>query len=153
MNELRSLFESLGHTEVSTLIQSGNIFFSTGTPIDRTDLETAIARRFHITTSLVLRTPSELRSVVRRNPFREFDSSKLHVGFLTHKPVAADVASLETKPFAPEECVVQGCELYFYLPNGMARTKLPAYVDRKLKVPTTIRNWNTVTTLVELAGG
>jgi uncharacterized protein (DUF1697 family) len=33
----------------------------------------------------------------------------------------------------------------------MGRTKLPDYVLRRLKVPTTLRNWNTVTKLADLA--
>jgi uncharacterized protein (DUF1697 family) len=33
----------------------------------------------------------------------------------------------------------------------MARTKLPSYLERNLKVPMTIRNWNTATKLAEMA--
>jgi uncharacterized protein (DUF1697 family) len=33
----------------------------------------------------------------------------------------------------------------------MARTKLPAYLDRKLKIPTTVRNWKTVNKLIGLS--
>ena len=43
-------------------------------------------------------------------------------------------------------------ELYLHLPNGMARTKLPGYLDRQLKIPTTVRNWSTVNKLIELSG-
>ena len=35
----------------------------------------------------------------------------------------------------------------------MGRSKLPAYVDRQLKIPTTVRNWNTATKLLELSFG
>jgi uncharacterized protein (DUF1697 family) len=37
--------------------------------------------------------------------------------------------------------------------DGMGRTKLPAFLDRRLKTPTTVRTWNTVLKLLELAGG
>jgi len=47
--------------------------------------------------------------------------------------------------------VVRGHDLYLYLPNGVGRTKLPAYLDRQLKTPFTIRNWNTVMKLIELS--
>jgi uncharacterized protein (DUF1697 family) len=33
----------------------------------------------------------------------------------------------------------------------MGRSKLPGYLDRQLKTPITVRNWNTVSKLVELA--
>jgi uncharacterized protein (DUF1697 family) len=35
----------------------------------------------------------------------------------------------------------------------MGRAKLPQFLDRRLKTPTTYRNWRTVTKLVELAAG
>lgn len=153
MAELRTLLESLGLTEVRTLIQSGNVLFSSERPIERTSLEHAIARQFLVNTFVVLRSPRDLRSVVERNPFGHLDSSKLHVGFMTEKPPAAAVAGLDLERFGPEQCIVDKRELYLHLPDGMARTKLPAYLDRQLKTPITVRNWNTVTKLVELAGG
>jgi uncharacterized protein (DUF1697 family) len=152
MGELGTLFESLGLSEVSTLIQSGNVLFSSQGPIERTGLEQAIAQQFLVNTFVVLRSPADLVSIVERNPFPHLDSSSLHVGFMTEKPPPAAVAKLDLERFAPEQCVVDGRELYLHLPNGMARTKLPAYLDRQLKTPITIRNWNTLTKLVELAG-
>jgi uncharacterized protein (DUF1697 family) len=41
--------------------------------------------------------------------------------------------------------------LYVRLPNGVGRSKLLPYLDRQLKIPTTVRNWNTVNKLVELS--
>lgn len=46
-----------------------------------------------------------------------------------------------------------GGRIYLRLPHGMARTKLPSCLDRRLVVRPTIRNWNTVTELAELAAG
>ena len=86
------------------------------------------------------------------NPFRSADPSKLHVGFMAEKPSAAAVAKLDKKRFLPDEFTVNSAELYLHLPNGMARTKLPGYLDRQLKIPTTVRNWNTVNKLIELSG-
>jgi uncharacterized protein (DUF1697 family) len=151
MAQLRTLFESLGHTGVSTFIQSGNIVFTTRGSISSESLETAIAGRFGIAITVVLRTPDELKRVVEANPFAHVDPSKVHVGFLARKPSAAAVAGLDAERFRPEEFAVRGSDLYLHLPNGMGRTKLPAYLDRQLKIPTTIRNWNTATKLLGLA--
>jgi uncharacterized protein (DUF1697 family) len=60
------------------------------------------------------------------------------------------VAALEAARFLPEEFAVLGTESYLHLPDGMARTKLPGYLDRQLKVPVTLRNWATVNKLAEL---
>jgi uncharacterized protein (DUF1697 family) len=151
MAELRARFESLGHTKVSTFIQSGNIVFTTAKPITARSLERAIAAEFGISPTVMLRTPQELRRVVKSNPFGAVDPSKLHVGFMAQKPSAAAVAKLDAERFLPDEFAIRGRELYFHLPNGMGRTKLPPYLDRQLKIPTTVRNWNTVNKLLELA--
>jgi uncharacterized protein (DUF1697 family) len=151
MADLRDLFESLGHTEVSTFIQSGNVVFVAADSVTPKSLETAISNRFNVDTTIVLRTPSELEKVVKANPFRSAGTSKLHVGFMTQRPSAAVMAALDAEHFSPEEFAIQGRELYLHLPNGMGRSKLPAYLDRQLAIPTTVRNWNTVTKLIELA--
>jgi uncharacterized protein (DUF1697 family) len=151
MAALRDLVESLGHSEVSTFIQSGNVVFTASGSVTPKSLETAIAKRFQVDTTVVLRTPSELERVVKANPFAGVDTSKLHVGFMTRKPSAAAVSALDTERFQPEEFAIRARELYLHLPNGMGRSKLPAYLDRQLKIPSTVRNWTTVTKLLELA--
>lgn len=153
MTELRALVESLGHTDVSTFIQSGNMVFTTRRSVTPRSLETAIGRRFGIDITVVLRTLHELNGIVEANPFASVDPSKLHVGFMAQKPSAAVVATLDADAFRPEEFAIQGSELYLHLPNGMGRTKLPAFLDRRLRIPTTIRTWNTVTRLLPLASG
>jgi len=100
---------------------------------------------------VMLRSPAELRRVIERNPFPNAEPSRLHVGFMARRPAPADVAALDEEAFAPEQFAILGTELYLHLPNGMGRTKLPDYVLRRVKVPTTVRNWNTVTKLAELA--
>jgi uncharacterized protein (DUF1697 family) len=151
MSELRALVESLGHTDVTTFIQSGNVVFTTGKSITPGSLETAIAKRLGIHITVVLRAARELERVVESNPFKGVDQSKLHVGFMAKKPSAPAVRTLDGERFRPEEFAIRGSELYLHLPTGMGRAKLPAYIDRQLKIPTTVRNWATVTKLVELA--
>lgn len=151
MSELRSLFESLGHTDVSTFIQSGNVIFSSRAKVTPKKLEAAIESTFGIDITVVLRTPNELRRVVHANPFRRANPSNLHVGFMVAEPAAAALAKIDAERFRPDEFAARGSELYLHLPNGMGRAKLPAYLDRQLEVPITVRNWNTVTKLLELA--
>jgi uncharacterized protein (DUF1697 family) len=151
MAELRSLLTSLGHSEVRTYIQSGNVVFTTGTKVSPETLETAIATTFGIKIDVMLRTPAELMEVLEANPFPNVDSSSLHVGFMKAEPPEDAVARLDPDGFLPERFAVRGRERYLFLPAGMGRTKLPAYLDRQLKVPTTVRSWKTVVKLVELA--
>ena len=153
MKTLRELIESLGHTEVQTLIQSGNVVFSSSRKITSASIESALEREIGLTVPVVLRTPAELERVVARNPFPRADPASLHVGFMTRKPSAAAVRGLDSNRYAPEEVAVTTLETYFHLPDGMGRAKLPPYVGRQLGVPTTVRNWRTVTTLLQIAAG
>jgi len=152
MGELRALVEGLGHTEVTTFIQSGNLLLRTGRPLAASTVEAAIEARFGMRISVMLRTADELESVVQANPFATVDLSKVHVGFMAPPPGAGATAALDAAAFLPEELAVRGAELYLHLPNGTGRAKLPAYLERHLKVPTTIRRWSTVTKLSDLAG-
>ena len=152
MSELRMLFESLGHSDVSTFIQSGNVLFTSRTRVDPADLERAMADRFAIVIPVVLRTHHELEAVMGRNPFGHVDASKLHVGFMAAKPSAAVVAGIDAASFHPDRLAIRDREMYLHLPNGMSGSKLPAHLERQLKIPVTFRNWSTVTKLCELSG-
>jgi uncharacterized protein (DUF1697 family) len=152
MSDLRALVESLGHTDVTTYIQSGNVIFTSAKAVAPGALEAAITGACGLEITVVLRTPAELTKVVKANPFSRADLSTVHVGFMARQPPKALVAKLDAARFEPEAVVVHGAELYFHVPDGMGHSKLPDYVGRQLKIPTTVRNWNTVLKLASLAG-
>lgn len=151
MAELRALFTSLGHEDVATYVQSGNVVFTAGGAVDPKAIESAIADRFAIDTTVILRSAADLERVLKANPFQAADPAHLHVGFMARPPAPAAVGRLDVSAFRPEQFALVGWELYLHLPNGMGRAKLPTFLDRRLKVPTTVRNWNTVNKLMELA--
>jgi uncharacterized protein (DUF1697 family) len=158
MEALRALYESIGLRDPQTYVQSGNVVFRT----DARNLagvaakiEEAIERNFGFRTPVVVRTSSELRDVIARNPFarrRGIDPRKVLVTFLAADPSAeAREQALQIKP-DPEELHIDGREVYMYFPNGLARPKLSwVAVEKKLKTPGTGRNWNSVTKLLEIA--
>ncbi len=154
MAELRMLCESIGCTDVTTYIQSGNVVL--GSPLTEhklvTALEAAIAERFHMTSSVMVRTHEQLTRILTHNPFPSAEARTLHVGFLP-KEIADDaIARLAQLSSPPEEFVVRKREIYLHLPNGMGRAMLPAALldTRRLGVPVTARNWRTVTKLAEM---
>jgi uncharacterized protein (DUF1697 family) len=151
MADLRELVESLGFSDVRTYIQSGNVVFSSSRAPTPTVLEAAIEQRFGLIVDVILRSAAQLERALEQDPFPAADRARVHVGFMASKPGAAVVRGIDADSFAPEAFAVVGAELYLHLPNGMGRTKLPDYVLRRLKVPTTLRNWKTVTKLAELA--
>ena len=58
---------------------------------------------------------------------------------------------LELDRFAPEELTVAGREVYLYLPGGIGRSALAEALARPRSTDATVRNWRTVTKLVDLA--
>ena len=156
MNALRSLCGSLGLKDVQTYVQSGNVVFRAKDQhlvrlAER--IEDAIEQKFGFRPGVVLRTASELRDVVARNPFakqRDIHPGKLLVTFFTEEPGKDDCAVLERVKAEGEEVRAHGREFYLYFPNGAGRSKLFAATS-KLKKSGTSRNWNTVTKLLEMA--
>lgn len=151
MAELRALVEELGHTDVQTLVQSGNVVFtSRAKPATlETQLAEAIEERLGVASKVVVRTRDELAAVIEANPFPIPDDPKnLHVTFLSGKPDAA--AKLED--LGEDRVTLAGREIYVLYANGMGRSELAKRLGKaKLGVTATDRNWNTVTKLLEMA--
>ena len=92
MDALRDLYESLGLRNPQTYVQSGNVVFRTDAA-DLTGLpkriEEAIEKSFGFRPGVILRTTSDLREMMAKNPFakrRDVEASKLLVTFLNMTP-------------------------------------------------------------------
>jgi uncharacterized protein (DUF1697 family) len=149
MVDLRGVFEELGHTDVRTYIQSGNVVFDAkaGTPAKvRAVLERTIEDAFGFDVTVLLRTAADLGRTVKLNPY----GTDAYVTFLDGVPDRKRVAELDPAPFAPDEFSVVGQVVYVRCPNGYGRTKINnTFFERKLALRATTRNWNTVETLLE----
>ncbi len=156
MADLRALVSALGHDDVTTYLQSGNVVFrSAGRAADvRRALEERIARDQGLAVTVLLRTRSEIEKLVARNPFAGAgdEARALHVTFLAEKPEPASARSLDPNHGEPDEFRLAGRDVYLYCPNGYGRSKLGnAFFEKHLGVAATTRNWKTVTSLAELA--
>lgn len=157
MADLRSLLEGLGYSDVTTHLQSGNAVVTTSTKPAGVAAEVAdqITKSFGLEVDVMVRTHAELTLVVKRNPFEQGtkDPAKFLVSFLASKPESKLVKAVDRDSFAPDKFWIDGREVYMWCPNGAGRSKLPKdSFARRLSVSATARNWNTVTTLVELTG-
>lgn len=155
MADLEAAYAALGLKNVRTLLQSGNVVFSSRLT-DRAALakriRQEIERRFDLETEILLRTLDEIRAVVERGPLLSprADPSKLLVMFLSGVPDARGQSELLKKHEGPEMIEVRGPEVYLYYPNGVGRSKLTGgLIENKLKVAGTARNWNTLAKLIE----
>ncbi len=156
MKDLRALFEAAGAGEVQTYIQSGNVVFESAAAEAKripTAVEAAIEKKFGFSSPVVVRSAAALRKVFAEHPFAA-DATELKllmVAFLSKRPTAAAVKRLDAPRFHPDRFEVRGAEVFLHYPSGVARSKLTnAYLDRTLGTTSTVRNWKTVTKLVEL---
>jgi uncharacterized protein (DUF1697 family) len=156
MADLQALLADLGYADVRTHLRSGNAIFSADTCDPEAiaiEIEAAIRDRFGLEVAVLIRTPADLDAVIAGNPFPEAAATapaKLHVAFLS----AAPAGTIDAAAYAPEKLRIAGREVYAWYPNGMGRSKLTNTVlERHLGVSATMRNWNTVTKLAELAAG
>ena len=157
MEELRALYEGLGFENVQSYIQSGNVLFSgTETKISvlTKKIVEAIQHKYGFEVELFITSKKELKAIISKNPFiknEDIDIKALYVSFLSDKPDAALVKTLD--PFkAPEEAfIIDKQSIYLYLANGAGRTKLTNNLfERKLKLSATTRNWRTVNKLLDM---
>jgi len=156
MDALRAIHESLGLSEVQTLLQSGNVVFATKDN-DRARLakaiEDAIETECGFRSAVMLRDAAALRKIVKENPFpaeAETDPGHLVVMFLAAKPDKG--ARIAAAYSGPEEIRIEGDNAYLTYPNGIGKSKLTnALLEKHLGVAGTARNWNTVTKLLALA--
>jgi uncharacterized protein (DUF1697 family) len=152
MADLRSLVTDLGHTDVSTYVQSGNVILSStaGAAAVAEGMEKAIGRELGLDVDVVVRTRPQLAKIAAANPF-DGNDTYVHVVFLDAQPSAGKVRSLDPDRSPPDEFVVLGKEIYVHYPNGSGRSKITAsYFEAKLGVRGTARNFNTVNKLLAL---
>jgi uncharacterized protein (DUF1697 family) len=154
MAALKEAYATLGLRDVQTLLQSGNVLFRSNLG-DRDALAKRIMqeieRRFDLKIDVIVRALAEVRMIVERGPASpRLDPRKLHVMFLSAVPDARHQATLVDAHKGPEMLEVRGPEIYLYYPNGVGRSKLSgAFIERKLDVAGTARNWNTLEKIIE----
>jgi uncharacterized protein (DUF1697 family) len=153
MAHLREALTAEGFTDVRTLLQSGNVVLdATRTTPGKLEarLEKLIEDRFELTVPCLVRTGRELRDALAVNPLAELadDGSKMMVIFLSAEPDPELLVEHDPDALDPGRIVHRGREIYQWCPNGLREAPpVAAFVERKLKIKATARNWNTATKL------
>jgi uncharacterized protein (DUF1697 family) len=156
MAALRELMQGLGYPDVVTHLQSGNAVFSSPEQPPQTlagGIAERIASEFAMDVKVVIRTGSELADVIKRSPLPggPENPSRFFVAFLAAAPSPEAVAALESLSFDPDQLWISGAEAFLWCPVGAADTKLTNnFLEKRLGVTATSRNWNTVRKLAEL---
>jgi uncharacterized protein (DUF1697 family) len=146
MAELRALCERAGFTEVVTYIQSGNVIFHSAASEAkvRAILEPVLAKKLGKPVEVLVRVASELRTVLRDNPFPDAPPNRVIVFFLESAPEPGALAAV----VAPtgEQLAARGRHVFVHYPLGQGVSKLRAEF---LKTGTG-RNLNSVRKILEL---
>jgi uncharacterized protein (DUF1697 family) len=157
MADLRAVLGEAGYTDVKTHLQSGNVLLGTRerrSQVVEQSIEKTLKAELDLEIDVIVRTASELAKVSKNNPFlvSGSDPATLHVAFLKSRPTAAAARALTGADFGRDEFLLRAAELYLRFPDGYGRSKMTAaFFERALRVPITVRNWNVVTKLAELA--
>ncbi|MBU6493997.1 MAG: DUF1697 domain-containing protein [Burkholderiales bacterium] len=150
MKVLSAHCTELGFERVRTYIQSGNVVFESagGENEVRRLLADSLADLMGKPIGVAVRNAAALAAVLEANPFPDAPPAQVAVAF-HHAVLPRTLLDGFSTP-GGEEVRLGRRELYAYYPNGMGRSRL------KLPLPpdeVTVRNINTVSKLVALAGG
>lgn len=160
MAGLREMLTGLGYQHVRTVLNSGNAVVQTAdSPAEVTRaVEQGLAEDLGVPAAVIVRTPEQVQAAVAKDPFDGIatDGAKHFLGFFAEPPARStvtDVAELgENADTAPDLARVVDDHLYLWCPNGISKATFSTVNwDRKLDIAVTVRNWNTVTKLIDLA--
>lgn len=157
MADLREVVSSLGHSDVATYLQSGNVVFTSAAAAGLAiALEQAIADRADVRPQVVVLSRAELAEVVATNPYgHEADPKRVHAVFRVVEPgpderTAVALAVRDSRQRgARDDASVVGRTLFLHTPDGFGRSDLAARLARR-PGSGTARNWATVTALLRL---
>lgn len=157
MEALKAMLESLGFQNVRTYLQSGNVFVDT-------DEESAskvgfmikqeIFKVFGHEVPVIVITKEDLELCFKNSPFlneKDADTKKLYVAFVSISLKKESINDLKISQFKPDEASIDGNRIFIKYAVGAGKTRFDQkYIEKKLNVTATIRNWNTVTNLLKM---
>ena len=97
MQELKAIFTAMGFQEVKSYIQSGNIVFKNQTPCTDKTANAIISQIKQIKDfepNVLLLESSDLKVVLKNNPFPTDNGKVLHFSFLQSKPLKPNLNKL-----------------------------------------------------------
>lgn len=157
MDALKKMLENMGFQNVETYIQSGNVFVDSEEENAASvgfKIKQEIFREFGHDVPVVAIGKADLELCFKNNPYlkeKECDTKKLYVAFISKELSPLALNDLKISNFKPDEAAIDNSRIYIKYAVGAGKTKLDQkYIEKKLNVVATMRNWNTVTKLLEM---
>jgi uncharacterized protein (DUF1697 family) len=136
MSDLRELFEGLGFRNVRTLLNSGNIVFSTGSKSGDVlgRIEKALAARVGRALPVVVLTGDEVVAAVEGNPLGACREPVVAARRRSQGPAdGARLKPLLKQRWTPEKLAVGERVAYLWCAKGVAKSPLGAAVDPRAR--------------------
>ncbi len=154
MAQLRDVLTQAGFGNVRTYIQSGNAFVDSDLSAEETEsrIHTLIKEQIGADLVVVARTGAEVQTILDNNPFREgYDLSRVFFALLAQWPAPEKVEALLAQDFGEEQLAITGGAAYMHIPGTYSRGKLSNnFLEKKLNVSATMRNFNTLSKMVAI---
>jgi uncharacterized protein (DUF1697 family) len=156
MADLRVLVAGLGHGNVRTLLNSGNVVFDAayaGTGRLTRELEAAMAARYGFAVKVVVISAADLAAVVDENPLCGIVThpARCLVAFTARPATLAKAAPLTRQAWTNDQLAIGPRAAYLWCGAGILESKLAAAFRRATGDAATTRNWATVMKLQALA--
>jgi uncharacterized protein (DUF1697 family) len=157
MDALKKMLENIGFQNVETYIQSGNVFVDSEEENAASvgfKIKQEIFREFGHDVPVVTIGKADLELCFKNNPYlkeKDCDTKKLYVAFISKELSPLALNDLKISNFKPDEAAIDGSRIYIKYAVGAGKTRLDQkYIEKKLNAVATMRNWNTVTKLLEM---
>ena len=155
MAYLREILEKYGFVNVKTYIQSGNIVLLTEiSPVQISQkVHQLIKENIGAELPVIVKTADEIEQVLNENPFTDgYDIKRIFFTLFNDELSQALANELKMQDFGEEKFDFTKKALYMYLPKDASRSKLNNnFLEKKLNIVATTRNFNTLTKLVAMA--
>lgn len=153
MADLRDWLAEWTGAPARTYLQSGNALVTSADPAAALEsrLAQALEDRLGHPVGVLARTGPELERLVAANPLAraDVDERELHATLLQRPPDPERLTRLEVPEGSTEELALGDRVVYLRCPAGYGQTKLHnAFLERRLGVVATTRNWRTIGALV-----
>ena len=93
------------------------------------------------------------QTIIKANPFlnKDIEIEKLYISFLSDIPDENLFEEFKSTTYNLDQLQLIGKAIYLFFPDGYSQTKLNNnFIEKKLKVKATTRNWKTSTKLLEI---
>ena len=158
MADLRALLEGLGHADVATLLNSGNVVFRSGkkTPAKlAAEISAAIAAQLGIDVPVIVKSAKELATIIEDNALADAaaEPSRLLVAFVQEADALPALSAIAPHVVPPEQFLLGSEAAYLHCARGILESKAGEALVGKAG---TTRNWATVLklqALVDKVGG